>query len=249
MRSSYVVGNWKMNQNKAEIFDFIQGLKGLAPFNCESWIAPQSLHINLLKDYTSMHGIKVGAQNCSEQLKGAFTGEISPAALSDLGADFVILGHSERRTLYGETNQLINQKIQSALSQNLVVIFCVGESLEQREAGETFKVLSQQLQEGLKGLEPSEDLLIAYEPVWAIGTGKTASPEQANEAHAHLRQELENIWAGFADKTAILYGGSVKPANFQELLACEHIDGGLVGGASLNAADYASLCQIASKKA
>jgi len=186
----------------------------------------------------------VGAQTCSEHLSGAFTGELSPEALSELNMSFTLVGHSERRHLYGETDGQINAKIKTALTKNLRVIFCIGEQLEEREAGNTESVLKTQITNGLKDIKPSTHIVIAYEPVWAIGTGKTATPEMAQETHAYVRSVLKEI--GFdADSTSILYGGSVKPDNVEGLLKCKDIDGGLVGGASLKAKDFLALCYAA----
>lgn len=212
---------------------------------CKAWIAPQAIHIPILKEIAFTTGsIQVGAQDCCEHESGAFTGEISPLALADLGVEFVIIGHSERRTIYGEQNDLLNKKVLLALKNGLKVIYCLGETLKEREAHQTFSVIEAQLNIGLQGLTPelAKLLMIAYEPVWAIGTGKTASAEQAEEAHAFIRSKLNFN----ADKTIILYGGSVKPDNIDSLLKKENIDGALVGGASLKAQDFKALCSSAS---
>ena len=243
-RETYIVGNWKMNQNLEEIKTFIgEALPKLSGKNGNWWIAPQSIHIPTLLE-KSKDTIKVGAQNCSYETHGAYTGEISPISLKDLGAHFVILGHSERRAIFKETDQELNLKLKQALKAGLTIIFCVGETLAEREAGKVDEVLATQVFEGLRGVElnSKSDLIIAYEPVWAIGTGKTATPEMADEAHQIIRKhlfELENI---DAEATSILYGGSVKPNNIEELLEKENIDGALVGGASLKAQDYVALC-------
>lgn len=241
-REVHIVGNWKMNMTLHEISNFfVEMSKMKMELKCQAWIAPQALHIPILKEMAFTTGqILIGAQNCSEHDSGAFTGEISPAALADLGVEFVIIGHSERRTLYKEDNALLNKKVLNALKHGLKVIYCVGETLEEREQNKTFAVLEEQIRDGLKNLpaEKASLLMVAYEPVWAIGTGKVASAEQAEEAHAFIRSKLVHN----ADKAIILYGGSVKPDNIDSLLAKENIDGALVGGASLKASDFRALC-------
>jgi triosephosphate isomerase len=208
---------------------------------CKAWIAPQSIHIPILKEIAFTTGaLQVGAQNCSNHESGAFTGEVSPAALADIGVEFVIIGHSERRTIFGEGNQLLNEKVLAVLKNNLKVIYCVGETLAERESNSTFKVIEEQLKVGLRNVpdDKAHLVLIAYEPVWAIGTGKVASAEQAEEVHAFIRGKLSQN----AEETIILYGGSVKPDNIDSLLRKENIDGALVGGASLKAQDFKQLC-------
>ncbi|OUR96227.1 triose-phosphate isomerase [Halobacteriovorax marinus] len=244
MRKTHIVGNWKMNQSLAEIETFFNELGELSDINCAAWIAPQGMHLPILLE-KKLEGFAVGAQNCCEQDSGAFTGELSPKSLKDLGAHFVILGHSERRAIYKEQNALLNKKLHKALENQLVAIFCVGETLEEREAGSVEAVLKVQLTEGLKGLTDSHigKVIIAYEPVWAIGTGKVATPEQAQEVHAYIRKELANISGFKPESTPILYGGSVKPANVEGLLTNEDIDGALVGGASLTGTSFKELCQ------
>lgn len=245
----YVVGNWKMNQNLEGIKTFFMGLDSLKfDLRCEAWIAPQAVHIPVLKDLAfSLGKVKIGAQTCSEHDNGAFTGEVSAATLADMGVEFVILGHSERRTIFKETDAVINAKTKKALANKLTVIFCIGETLEEREANKTFDVVKKQITEGLKDIAFNSQVLIAYEPVWAIGTGKTATPEQAEEVHAFIRSEMKKLWGNSGASTPILYGGSVKPSNFAELLSKPNIDGGLVGGASLQVSDYRALCIAASQ--
>lgn len=241
-REVHIVGNWKMNMTLHEISNFfIEMSKMKMELKCKAWVAPQALHIPILKEIAFTTGaIQIGAQNCSEHDSGAFTGEISPVALADIGAEFVIIGHSERRTIFKEDNALLNKKVLNALKHGLKVIYCVGETLEEREQNKTFAVLEEQLVAGLKDLpaDKASQLLVAYEPVWAIGTGKVASAEQAEEAHAFIRTKLTYQ----PDQTIILYGGSVKPDNIDSLLAKENIDGALVGGASLKASDFRALC-------
>lgn len=245
-REVHIVGNWKMNQTLEEIGKFfVEMSKMKMELKCKAWIAPQAIHIPILKEIAFTTGsIQIGAQNCCEYESGAYTGEISPLSLADMGVEFVIIGHSERRAIYGEQNELLNKKILLALKCGLKVIYCVGETLAEREAGQTFGVIETQLNMGLKNLpaELAHLLMIAYEPVWAIGTGKTATAEQAEEVHAFIRTKL----AVKAEQTIILYGGSVKPDNIDSLLAKENIDGALVGGASLKAQDFRALCSSAS---
>ena len=222
-----------MHQDTSSIEMFFDYLKN---HPCTGWIAPQFIHIpQVLK--LAGKSIKVGAQNCSHQIQGALTGEVSPMALKDMGVDFVLIGHSERRTLFGEDDRLLNEKLLLAQKCGLRVVFCVGETLEERESGKTKDVLSVQLEKGLKGW-PGKDLLIAYEPVWAIGTGKTATPQQAEEIHRFIKEYM----AKSHKVVPVLYGGSVKPDNVKELLAQKNIDGGLVGGASLRGEDFTALC-------
>lgn len=245
-RPIHIVGNWKMNQTLHEISNFfIEMTKMKMELKCEAWIAPQAIHLPILKEIAFTTGmIKIGAQNCAAEDSGAFTGETSPQALADIGADFVIIGHSERRTIYGEDNNTLNKKVLGALRNNLKVIYCVGETLAQRESNQTFTIIEEQLNVGLKEIpaDKANLILIAYEPVWAIGTGKVASPEQAEEVHAFIRSKLTHE----PQKTIILYGGSVKPDNINALLVNENIDGALVGGASLKALDFRQLCSSAS---
>lgn len=223
-----IVGNWKMNQKTADIQAFFNEI----PASLEAWIAPQALHLPLCLSLAK--NIKIGAQNCAQKNSGAFTGETSAEALKDLGAHFVIIGHSERRQIFKETHGELLEKTQTALSLGLKVIFCVGETLEERESGKTMDVVKAQL----NNLPASPEIIVAYEPVWAIGTGKVATPEQAQEVHAFIRQQLPQ-----GQQTKILYGGSVKPDNVKTLMGQKDIDGALVGGASLKAKDFLALCQ------
>jgi triosephosphate isomerase len=245
---SYIVGNWKMNQSINEIntfFDFVN--KQAENFQCESWIAPQAIHIAPLLDKTQ--NIKIGAQNSAPHDKGAYTGEISPHSLKELGASFTIIGHSERRQFFKETHALINKKLEVALEAGLTVILCVGESVQDRNDDKTFVVIEEQLREGLKSIIiPKEgSLIVAYEPVWAIGTGQSATPEQAQEVHEFIRVQLKDTFPTSGAEIPILYGGSVKPDNIESLMAQRDINGALVGGASLNPEDFTKLCLVASK--
>lgn len=245
-RPIHIVGNWKMNQTLHEISNFfIEMSKMKMELKCKAWIAPQALHIPILKEIAFTTGsIQIGAQNCSTHESGAFTGETSPVALADIGAEFVIIGHSERRTIFGENNETLNQKVLMALKNDLKVIYCVGETLEERESNTTFSIIETQLAVGLSNIpaDKAHLVLIAYEPVWAIGTGKVATAEQAEEVHAFIRTKLVYN----KEETVILYGGSVKPDNIDTLLRKENIDGALVGGASLKGPDFRQLCSIAS---
>jgi len=203
-------------------------------------IAPPFTALYTVSNLLKITNVSLAAQNLHQAEKGAFTGEISPAMLTDVGCTHVILGHSERRTLFGETDETINNKIQSAKNFGLEVIFCIGESLSERESGMTFDVLSRQMTEGLKGVAP-DGIIIAYEPVWAIGTGRTATTAQAQEAHEFIRRTLAGLYGSVADEIRIIYGGSVTAENIDSLMACADVDGALVGGAGLKAASFARI--------
>ena len=239
-----IVANWKMNKNAKECFDFFNEFSSKFSQKREAWIAPQSIHLNLIINLGEKCHVKAGIQNCSQYTSGAFTGETSPVSAKELGAHFVILGHSERREIFKENSQIISQKVKTAHQAGLTAIFCLGETLAEREAGMTETVLKDQLHQGLadQSLASDQNLVVAYEPVWAIGTGKTASAAMAQEAHAFIRSVLKEKFPSFGEKIKILYGGSVKPDNVEELLAQKDIDGGLVGGASLKAKDFLALC-------
>ncbi len=238
MRKPVIAGNWKMNMNREETArfaeEFIPAIQAVT--EVEIVIAPPFTSIPTLAKKAAGTPLKVAAQNMHHEDSGAYTGEISPLFLKELGVTHVIIGHSERRHHFGETDQAVNLKAKKALSTGLTPIVCVGETLEEREKGETKNVVRIQVEEGLKGvvIETGLELIIAYEPVWAIGTGRTATPEQAQEVHVHIRKLLGEL---FGDETAenvrILYGGSVKPENIKSLMAMSDIDGALVGGASL----------------
>lgn len=246
---NFIVGNWKMHKTRSEIEQFFRELNRHSDLvrHCEAWVAPQFIHLDAVKQLAQPLQMLVGGQNCAMADKGAFTGEVSPVSLSDMGASFVVLGHSDRRTLFHETDEVINQKTHLAIKAGLTVIFCCGETLAEREKGEAISVVRRQVTEGLKGISSSQIpfLMVAYEPVWAIGTGKTATSDQAQEMHSAIRQILVNELKMEAKELPILYGGSVKPSNVEELLAQQDINGALVGGASLEASDYLSLCRAA----
>jgi triosephosphate isomerase len=235
-----MVANWKMNKNGKECMEYLAEFKAKYSGKREAWIASQPLYVKLIIN----EGVKAGLQNCSEFVSGAYTGEISPRSFAEMGGHFVIIGHSERRQIFGETSRQCNAKLRTAIAVGLKVIYCVGETLEQRIGNQTMSIVADQLHQGLTDLSRAnaENLIIAYEPVWAIGTGKTASPLEAQEVHAFIRETLKTRCPGFGEKVRILYGGSIKPDNVEELLGQKDIDGGLVGGASLKAKDFLALC-------
>lgn len=239
----YIVGNWKMNQKLSDIKDFFVSFNQVkAELHCHSWIAPQYIHIPILKELSfTLGNIEVGAQNCSHKTSGALTGEVSPESLFDIGVTFVILGHSERRQFFAENNQGLSQKIKMALDQNLKVIYCVGETAQENEERKTFTVLKEQLSVALQSITSAQNLLIAYEPVWAIGTGKTATPEIAEKVHTYIRQELCQRFSE-GEEIPLLYGGSANPQNISGLFSMPNIDGALIGGASLKAKDFIQMC-------
>lgn len=246
MRKPIIAGNWKMFNTVpesiklvTELRNIVSGVKDREIVVCPPYTALGSA-INALKG----SNIAVGAQNLYFEEKGAFTGEIAPNMVKDIGCSHVIIGHSERRQFFGETDQSVNKKIFAALKVELTPIVCVGESLAERESNRTFKVIEKQIKDGLAGLTNEQMIkcVIAYEPVWAIGTGKTATPEQAEEVHVFIRKEIEKLFGkDVADSIRILYGGSVKPDNIKELMSKGNIDGALVGGASLKADSFASI--------
>ena len=246
MRKLFIAGNWKMHTDEAETESIITQLISQVSEikTIDIAVCPPYVYLPLAVRLTGGSGIQVGAQNCYLESKGAFTGEISPVMLKDIGCDFVIIGHSERRHIFGETDGMIHLKVRKALESDLRVILCIGELLEEREAGKTESVVETQLEGGLQALT-SEDLAritIAYEPVWAIGTGKTATPEQAQEVHAYIRNWLQDRYGlEVSQNCRIQYGGSVKPENANELLNRPDIDGALVGGASLKADSFAGI--------
>lgn len=251
MRTKVVAGNWKMNNDINSSVTLINEIKkeltsknlNVQVIICPPFISLETANV-LIKDTP----IKLGAQNMYYEPSGAFTGEISPVMLKSVGCEYVILGHSERRTIFLESNQLINKKIQAAVKHSLKPIFCIGETLEEREKGITFNVVETQIREGLDGLSEVDlaSLIIAYEPVWAIGTGKNATPEQAEEVHKFIRELIAKIYSKeFADKLIIQYGGSVKPENSKDLMLQPDIDGALVGGACLKADSFIKIIESA----
>ncbi len=246
MRIPFIAGNWKMHKTVAETLDYIRRFRELVAgvTDREIMIAPPFTALYAAGRELVGTNIKLGAQNAHWAEKGAFTGEISPVMLKECGVEYIILGHSERRHIFGETDEMIRKRLSGVLSGSLKPILCIGETLEEREAGKTFEVLERQVREALSGFsaEDLQDLVIAYEPVWAIGTGKTATPEQAEEAHRYVRGLLGELFGkDFAEKIRILYGGSVKPENIAELMAQPDVDGALVGGASLDPETFAQI--------
>ncbi len=243
MRRPFIAGNWKMNLNRAEAVALAKAVaeKSAAAPGVELAVCPPSVYLDAVGKALAGSQVGLGAQNMYHEASGAFTGELSAAMLVDLGCRYVILGHSERRHILGETDAAINLKVKSALKAGLTPIVCVGELLSEREAGQTSAVIRRQFDGSLAGLSAEElaKIVIAYEPVWAIGTGKVATPEQAEEVHLDLRKIMaERYNAGLAQQVRIQYGGSVKPSNAAELLGQADIDGALVGGASLKADDF-----------
>ncbi|HYF83907.1 MAG TPA: triose-phosphate isomerase [Clostridia bacterium] len=245
MRRPLIAGNWKMNKTVSEAIKLVEDLKPLVKgSDAEVVVCPTFVCLNEAVKAASGSNIGVGAQNMHYKDSGAYTGEISPVFLKDIKIEYVILGHSERRQYFKEDDSEINKKVIAALDHGLKPILCVGETLEQRETGAAFDVIATQLNGCLEGLENRnlDDLVIAYEPVWAIGTGKTATSQDANEVIGFIRKQLiEKLGNEAADKTRILYGGSVKASNTRELMDMPEIDGALVGGASLDAAEFSKI--------
>jgi len=243
MRRPVIAGNWKMHKTIPEALELVRALKQAAAGSdhAEFVVAPVFTALASVAAELKGSNIHLAAQNCSDQPGGAFTGEVAASMLVDAGCSHVILGHSERRQLFGESNALINAKIRAALAAGLQVIFCIGETLEERETERMYDVLTSQVTGGLEGLSAAqmERLIVAYEPVWAIGTGQTATSDQAEEAHSFVRGLVAGRFSQqVGEQVRILYGGSVKPGNVDELMARDNIDGALVGGASLKAEDF-----------
>ena len=247
MRKKIVAGNWKMNNNKSETADLIKALKSLSfSTDVRVMIAPAFTHLAQAEELTQGGRIEVLAQNMNANDSGAFTGEISAKMLNSIGINKVILGHSERRAYYNETDAELKQKVKTALTHDMEVVFCFGEELDQRKAGSHFEVVQSQLETVLFDLNSTEwsKIILAYEPVWAIGTGETASPEQAQDIHAFIRGLIASKYdEDLAHDVSILYGGSVKPANASAIFSQPDVDGGLIGGASLNAEDFKAIIQ------
>ena len=239
-----IAGNWKMNASTNMATDWLANLSGTAVAGRDVVVCPPFPYLALIKGNSDNSQLQLGAQNCSAEDSGAFTGEVSASMLRDVGCEYVILGHSERRALYGETDELVLAKTRRALSCGLKAIVCVGETLEQRQAGDAEQVVKTQLQLLVDQLSDDDwnSITIAYEPVWAIGTGETATPAQAQEIHAFIRSLLAARNDVIAARTRILYGGSVNQTTAAELFAQADIDGGLVGGASLDAEHFLKIC-------
>jgi triosephosphate isomerase len=249
MRQSLVAGNWKMNGNRKDSSALLEGiLAGMGDIKAEVAVCPPAILVPLAAEKLAGSSVKVGGQNLDWHPSGAYTGETSGPMLKDAGCEYVIIGHSERREYYGEDDDVVARKFEAAQEHGLVPILCVGESLEEREGGTTEAVVERQLEAVLKqhGIEAFKNAVIAYEPVWAIGTGKTATPEQAQEVHKFIRDKLAARDTAVAEGCRLLYGGSMKPDNAAELISQPDIDGGLIGGASLKAEDFLGICAAAS---
>jgi triosephosphate isomerase len=250
MRQPLIVGNWKMFKTVQETVFFIKELRGIVGNvrDVEVVVAPPFTAIHSAAEAARNSNIAVAGQNLYWEREGPFTGEVGAPMVRDAGAELVIIGHSERRTLFGETDLIVNRKLRAAIAAGLIPIVCIGETLEQREANQTLDVLDSQVRQGLDNVTSAElaELVLAYEPVWAIGTGRNATPDQAQEAHAHIRTRLRQ-WFGAdaADRCHILYGGSVKTDNITALMAQPDVDGALVGGASLEVRTFAEIIQKA----
>ena len=244
-RRPIIAGNWKMHITVPEAAALVDGLlpgcRGRA--DVEVILGPAFTALHAVSARVAGTGIGVAAQNMYHEPKGAFTGEVSPGMLKDAGCTHVLIGHSERRQYFGETDGLLNKKLFAALDNGITPIFCIGETLDERESGRAFEVIAKQLDGGLDGFTPEQagKIVVAYEPVWAIGTGKTSSPEQAQEVHAFIRGRLKEKFGDVSASIRILYGGSVKPDNVKDLMSREDIDGALVGGAALKADSFQAL--------
>lgn len=248
MRNKIVAGNWKMNGTLDEstaLFNSIAERENEFPKNMEVMVAPSYLYLKSLKDF-KVDNITIAAQNCADKESGAYTGEVSVSMLKSIGIKYVIVGHSERRLIYGESIKDISEKVVLVLQNDMIPIFCIGEELNDRQKGSHFKVIEEQLV-SVFNLAPQlfEKVIIAYEPVWAIGTGETATPEQAQEMHGFIRKKLSEVYGQLVQTTRILYGGSVKPGNAVEIFSKPDVDGGLVGGASMNSDDFLEIIKAA----
>ncbi len=251
LRKAVIAGNWKMNKTPSQAKALIEEMKPLVKdADCDVVICVPYVDLQTAVEATKGTNIKVGAENCHWEKSGAFTGEISTEMLTELGVEYVVIGHSERRTYFGETDVTVNKRVRAALDAGLTVILCVGEYLEQREQGVTFDVVGMQTRIALGGVSKEElsRIIIAYEPVWAIGTGRTATAEQANEVNHAIREIVADLYdREAADAFVVQYGGSMNAGNAAELLAQPDVDGGLIGGASLKAPDFAKIVEAASK--
>jgi len=252
MRKNVIAGNWKMNKTLSEANQFVEEAASKVPNNdkVDAIVCAPFPFLASLVEKAKGSSVKIGAQNMHFEDSGAFTGEVSPVMLKDIGVSHVVIGHSERRELFAETDEIVNEKTHAAFNHGLTPIVCCGETLEQREANETMNHVENQIKEALKGLSDKQiaDTIIAYEPIWAIGTGKTATSEEANEVCTHIRNVIKTMTSEeTAEQVVIQYGGSVKPANIDELLAQSDIDGALVGGASLEADSFLQLVEAGTK--
>ncbi len=252
-RKTIIAGNWKMNLLPVPAEELVVGIKEklINKKNLEVVVIPQSCMIPLVKEWTIDSAIQVGGQNCSDELAGAYTGETSAELLRTLGCGYCLVGHSERREMFEESNDLVGQKAQTLISMNITPIVCIGETLEERESSRHFEKILEQVKTVYDQVDQDawSRIVIAYEPIWAIGTGKTATKEQANEIHQFIRKEIRQIGGDIiASSTSILYGGSAKPSNAEELLNQSDIDGLLVGGASLSAGDFSHIINAYKEK-
>lgn len=248
MRQKMVAGNWKMNGTSNSVRELLSGIKsGLDGPSAEVVVCPSFVYLPIVAAEIAGSPIKLAAQNMCDQDVGAFTGEISGPMLKDIGCEYVILAHSERRAMYGETDEVAARKYGAALKHNIRPIFCIGETLKEREQDITEDVIARQVDAiiNAEGVASLANAVLAYEPVWAIGTGKTATPEQAQSVHAFIRNRIATLDAGIAESLRILYGGSMNPGNAAELIAQPDIDGGLIGGASLKADDFLAIIKAA----
>ena len=246
MRKTIVAGNWKMNASKETVNSLIEGiLSGINEVSSEVIVCAPFPYLSQVESLINNSKLMLGAQNLNINPAGAFTGEVSADMIKDFGAQHVIVGHSERRSLYGETNAIVAEKTKTAIDAGLTPLLCVGESLEDRESGNTEAIVEEQINAviDLIGIEAFDQVIIAYEPVWAIGTGLTASPEQAQTVHLFIRNLLANSSEKIAKRTPILYGGSMNAGNAADLISCTDIDGGLIGGAALKAEDFLQICK------
>jgi triosephosphate isomerase len=248
-RLPFIAGNWKMNKTVGEALELVKALKlslsGLE--GIEVAVAPPFTALYAVRQELKGSSIQLAAQNLFWEEKGAFTGEVSPLMLKEVGCQYVIIGHSERRQYFGETDETVNRKIKAAIRCDLKVIFCIGETLKEREEGRTLSIVERQLVEGLRGIEEEamDQIVIAYEPVWAIGTGRTATPEQAGEVHRSIREKIAGLYSNrTSEKIRIQYGGSVTPENIKALMVEPGIDGALVGGASLQAESFTRIVRF-----
>ncbi len=252
MRKPFIAGNWKMNKTPAEAREMVENLKELVADveGVDMAVCPPAVDLDVIQDVLADSEISLGAQNMHWESSGAFTGEISAAMLQELGVEYVILGHSERREIFKETDQEVNRKVQKALKENLKPIICVGENLEERENGKTREKVSFQVKAALAGVDSAllTDVTIAYEPLWAIGTGESASAGDAAETIAAIREVIAEIASGKEEEIRVQYGGSVKPHNIAEFMAEDQIDGALVGGASLEAESFAGVIKKCQKE-
>ena len=250
MRKKIVAGNWKMHKNAEQTEDLLNDLIAKVPTDCDVQVIVAPTFVNLASavDHLEFTNIEVAAQNMSQFESGAYTGEISADMLKSIGVNTVLIGHSERRAYFNETDFMLAEKVTTALKHNMTVIFCFGEELKDRQNNQHFNVVENQLRDGLFHIKDKdwEQIVLAYEPVWAIGTGETASPEQAQEMHKFIRETIRHTFGSTtAEEISILYGGSVKPDNAKEIFSKPDVDGGLIGGAALKAADFAAIvCSI-----